>query len=146
MTKDDDVGTIEKQLGIPDRSGDACHRSDYRRETSFDIVSSALTKTHQKALVEVEVILGDRKYVNAEVPRAIADRFRLTVFKVTSQFSMTESLRVGYQKTCGNYAVSVELYRQHEMLPNVAASTLGAGSCSASSASTLAKCGFPSGN
>lgn len=43
-----------------------------RRHIWLDIVSSAVTKTHQKSLL-VEVILGERKYVNVEVPRAIAD-------------------------------------------------------------------------
>ena len=38
----------------------------------MDIVSSALAKTHQKDLL-IEVILGERKYVNVEVPNAIAD-------------------------------------------------------------------------
>jgi hypothetical protein len=82
-TKDEDVRTIEKLLGIPERSigaplwvsGDTRHCSKCGRETNWlDIVSSALTKTHQKALL-VEVILGDRKYVNVEVPHAIADLF-----------------------------------------------------------------------
>ena len=54
-------------------SGDRRNCLKCGRETSWlDIVSSALTKTHQKALL-AEVILGERKYVNVEVPRAIAD-------------------------------------------------------------------------
>ena len=81
VTKDEDVRTIEKLLGIPEKSigaplwvsGDTRHCPKCGRETNWlDIVSSALTKTHQKALL-VEVILGERKYVNVEVPRAIAD-------------------------------------------------------------------------
>jgi hypothetical protein len=81
VTKDEDVRTIEKLLAIPEKSigaplwvsGDTRHCPKCGRETSWlDIVSSALTKTHQKALL-VEVILGERKYVNVEVPRAIAD-------------------------------------------------------------------------
>jgi hypothetical protein len=81
VTKDEDVRTIEKVLGIPERSigaplwvsGDTRHCPKCGRETNWlDIVSSALTKTHQKALL-VEVILGERKYVNVEVPDAIAD-------------------------------------------------------------------------
>jgi hypothetical protein len=36
------------------------------------LVSSALAKTHQKSPL-VEVVLGERKYVNVEVPSAIAD-------------------------------------------------------------------------
>ena len=38
----------------------------------LDIFSFALTKQHQKSLL-VQVILGEHKYVNVEVPRAIAD-------------------------------------------------------------------------
>jgi hypothetical protein len=81
VTKDEDVRTIEKLLGIPDKSigaplwvsGDTRQCPKCGRETNWlDIVSSAVTKTHQKALL-VEVILGERKYVNVEVPRAIAD-------------------------------------------------------------------------
>jgi hypothetical protein len=81
VTKDEDVRTIEKLLGIPDRSigaplwvsGDTRHCPKCQRETNWlDIVSSALTKTHQKKLL-IEVILGERKYINVEVPNAIAD-------------------------------------------------------------------------
>jgi hypothetical protein len=81
ITKDEDVRTIEKLLGIPDRSiggplwvsGDRRNCPKGGRETNWlDIVSSAVTKTHQKALL-VEVILGERKYVNVQVPRATAD-------------------------------------------------------------------------
>ena len=81
VTKDEDVRTIETLLGIPEKSigaplwvsGDTHQCPKCGRETNWlDIVSSALTKTHQKALL-VEVILGERKYVNVEVPRAIAD-------------------------------------------------------------------------
>lgn len=81
VTKDEDVRTIETLLGIPERSigtplwvsGDTRNCPKWERETNWlDIVSSGLTKVHQKALL-VEVILGERKYVNVEVPRAIAD-------------------------------------------------------------------------
>jgi hypothetical protein len=81
VTKEADVRAIEKLLGIPEGSigaplwvsGDTRNCMKCGRETNWlDIVSSALTKTHQKALL-VEVILGERKYVNVEVPRAIAD-------------------------------------------------------------------------
>jgi hypothetical protein len=81
VTKDEDVRTIEKRLGIPEKSigaplwvsGDSRNCPKCGRETNWlDIVTSALTKSHQKALL-VEVILGERKYVNVEVPRAIAD-------------------------------------------------------------------------
>jgi len=81
VTNDEDIRTIEKLLGIPEKSigaplwvsGDTRQCQKCGRETNWlDIVSSALTKTHQRALL-VEVILGERKYVNVEVPRAIAD-------------------------------------------------------------------------
>jgi hypothetical protein len=81
VTKDEDVRTIEKLLEMPDRSigaplwvsGDTRNCPKCGRETNWlDIVSSALSRTHQRKLL-VEVILGDRKYVNTEVPRAIAD-------------------------------------------------------------------------
>jgi hypothetical protein len=81
VTTDEDVRTIEKLLGIPEKSigaplwvsGDTRHCPHCGRETNWlDIVSSALAKTHQRSLL-VQVILGDRKYVNVEAPRAIAD-------------------------------------------------------------------------
>jgi hypothetical protein len=81
VTSDQDVRTIENLLDIPPKSigaplwvsGDTRNCPQCGRETSWlDIVSSALAKTHQRALL-VEVILGERKYVNVEVPRAIAD-------------------------------------------------------------------------
>jgi hypothetical protein len=81
VTTDADVRMIEQLLGIPENSigaplwvsGDTRHCPQCQRETNWlDIVSSALTKVHRKALL-VEVILGERKYVNVEVPRAIAD-------------------------------------------------------------------------
>ena len=78
VTKDD---PIEELLDIPNKrvgaplwvSCDMRRCPKCERETNWlDIVSSALTKTHQKKLL-VEVILGERKYVNVEVPNAIAD-------------------------------------------------------------------------
>jgi hypothetical protein len=81
VTTEEDVRTIEKILGIPDKSigaplwvsGDTRHCPKCGRESNWlDIVGSALTKVHQKQLL-VEVILGERKYVNVEVPHAIAD-------------------------------------------------------------------------
>jgi hypothetical protein len=81
VTRDEDVRAIERVLGIPENSigaplwvsGDTRDCPKCGRETNWlDIVTSALGKTHQKALL-VEVILGDRKYVNVEAPHAIAD-------------------------------------------------------------------------
>ncbi|HEX4136922.1 MAG TPA: hypothetical protein VHY84_20090 [Bryobacteraceae bacterium] len=81
VTKDEDVRAVERILGIPERSigaplwvsGDTPNCPKCGREFNWlDIVGSALAKVHQKALM-VEVILGDRKYVNVEAPHAIAD-------------------------------------------------------------------------
>jgi hypothetical protein len=81
VTTDEDVRAIEKILGIPDKSigaplwvsGDTRYCPKCGRESNWlDIVGSALKKVHGKELL-VEVILGDRKYVNVEVPHAIAD-------------------------------------------------------------------------
>jgi hypothetical protein len=81
VTTDQDVRTIEKLLNIPPKgigaplwvSGDTRNCAKCGRETNWlDIVSSALATTHQRALL-VEVILGERKYVNVEVPRAISN-------------------------------------------------------------------------
>ncbi|MFI7604669.1 hypothetical protein ACIBTV_06050 [Micromonospora sp. NPDC049366] len=78
-TPEADVRRLEKLLGIPPRSigaplwvsGDApdCPKCG-RRVTWYDIVSSALDGVHDRAMIAM-VILGDRKYVNTEVPAAI---------------------------------------------------------------------------
>ena len=81
VTTDEDVRSIEKILEIPPKSigaplwvsGDTRNCPKCGRETNWlDIVTSALATTHQRARL-VEVILGDRKYVNTEVPHAIAN-------------------------------------------------------------------------
>jgi hypothetical protein len=81
VTTDEDVRTIEKILEIPLKSigaplwvsGDTRNCPKCGRETNWlDIVTSALATTHQRGRL-VEVILGDRKYVNVEVPHAIAN-------------------------------------------------------------------------
>lgn len=81
VTTDGDVRAIERLLGMKPKtigaplwvSGDTRHCRQCDRETNWlDIVSSALTKVHGKELL-VKVILGERKYVNVETPRAIAD-------------------------------------------------------------------------
>ncbi|MBM7491905.1 hypothetical protein JOD64_003127 [Micromonospora luteifusca] len=79
-TPDSDVRRLEKLLGMPARtigaplwvSGDEpdCPKCG-RRVTWFDIVSSALSGLHDKAMIAT-VILGERKYVNTEIPDAIA--------------------------------------------------------------------------
>jgi hypothetical protein len=81
VTSNSDVRAIEKLLGMEAGtigaplwvSGDTrrCKKCD--RETNWlDIVASGVARQHNKELL-VKVILGDKKYVNVETPRAIAD-------------------------------------------------------------------------
>lgn len=81
VTRDEDVREIEKLLGIEPStigaplwvSGDTRHCPKCDRETNWlDIVSSALSDVHSRKML-AQVILGDRKFVNIEAPRAIAD-------------------------------------------------------------------------
>jgi len=83
VTADQDVRVIERLLGMEPKtigaplwvSGDTRHCSKCGRETNWlDIVGSALAKAHNKELL-AKVILGEKKYVNTEAPRAIADLF-----------------------------------------------------------------------
>lgn len=80
VTTDADVRRLEELLDIPDGaigaplwvSGDepdcpACGR----RMSWLDIVASAVDGVHARAMV-AKVILGSQKFVNTEVPRAIA--------------------------------------------------------------------------
>ncbi|WP_433389160.1 hypothetical protein [Micromonospora sp. KLBMP9576] len=79
-TPESDVRRIEKLLGMPLRSigaplwvsGDEpdCPKCG-RRVNWYDIVSSALSGVHDRLMIAT-VILGDRRYVNTEVPDAIA--------------------------------------------------------------------------
>lgn len=81
VTSHEDVRTIERLLGMEPKtigaplwvSGDTRHCPKCGRETNWlDIVASALSQVHRKELL-VKVILGEKKYVNVEAPRAIAD-------------------------------------------------------------------------
>lgn len=81
VTTDEDIREIERILGMKPRtigaplwvSGDTRRCSSCGRETNWlDIVTSALAHAHGRELL-VRVILGERKYVNTEVPRAISD-------------------------------------------------------------------------
>ena len=81
VTSDEDVRAIEKLLGMAGRtigaplwvSGDTRHCKKCKRETNWlDIVASGLAREHSAAMI-AEVILGDRKFVNVEAPKAIAD-------------------------------------------------------------------------
>ena len=103
VTADADVRAIEKLLGIDPKaigaplwvSGDTRNCPKCGRETNWlDIVSSAVTKAHDKALI-VKVILGEQKFVNVEVPRAIAD---LSCFKCKSPITDLRSFK------CHNWA------------------------------------------
>ncbi|MGC4807930.1 hypothetical protein [Micromonospora sp. DT233] len=79
VTSDHDVRRIEKLLGMPAGSigaplwvsGDEpdCPKCA-RRVTWLDIVSSALHGVHDPAMI-ARVMLGERRYVNTEVPAAI---------------------------------------------------------------------------
>ncbi len=106
VTAEQDVRAIEKLLGIPLKtigaplwvSGDTkrCPKCD--RETNWlDIVSSALTRVHSKDLL-VKVILGDKKFVNVENPRAIAD---LVCFKCKAPILDLRSFK------CHNWAYAM---------------------------------------
>ncbi len=83
VTSHEDVRTIERLLGMKPRtigaplwvSGDTRQCPQCGRETNWlDIVASALTQVHAKALL-VKVILGDKKYINVEAPHAIQNLF-----------------------------------------------------------------------
>ena len=79
VTRDDDVRAIERLLGMEPKtigaplwvSGDQRQCPKCSREISWlDIVSSALDRVHDKRMI-AEVILGETRYVNVEVPDAI---------------------------------------------------------------------------
>ncbi|HEX4708666.1 MAG TPA: hypothetical protein VGK01_24325 [Candidatus Angelobacter sp.] len=103
ITSDQDVRAIERLLGMPPKtigaplwvSGDTRHCPKCARETNWlDIISSALAQVHGKELL-VRVILGDKKFVNTEAPRAIADLF---CFKCTTPIRDLRSFK------CHNWA------------------------------------------
>jgi len=81
VTTDADVREIERLLGMKPRtigaplwvSGDTRRCRKCGRETNWlDIVASGLAQVHRKEML-AQVILGTRKYVNTEAPRAIKD-------------------------------------------------------------------------
>ena len=83
VTSHEDVRKIEELLGMKPKtigaplwvSGDTRNCPHCGRETNWlDIVASALSQVHAKALLAT-VILGDKKYVNVEAPHAIQDLF-----------------------------------------------------------------------
>lgn len=79
LTKDEDVRAIEKLLGMPAKtigaplwvSGDTKACSKCSREINWlDIVSSAAGSIHSSKMI-AEIMLGEQKFVNTEVPHAI---------------------------------------------------------------------------
>lgn len=83
ITNDKDVREIERLLGMKPNtigaplwvSGDNKNCPNCGRETNWlDIVSSGLAKVHTKEII-ARVILGDKKFVNTETPKAIADLY-----------------------------------------------------------------------
>lgn len=80
VTSDDDVREIERVLGLPAKaigaplwvSGDSRNCKACGRETNWlDIVTSGLARAHSRQMI-ASVILGNQRFVNVEVPRAIA--------------------------------------------------------------------------
>ncbi|MCC9074417.1 hypothetical protein LNQ49_22750 [Flavobacterium sp. F-65] len=103
ITKEEDVRMIEKLLGMPDKtigaplwvSGDTKKCPKCRREINWlDIVSSAVGSIHAKEMI-AQVILGETKFVNVEVPRAIAN---LHCFKCKTAIENIRSFK------CHNWA------------------------------------------
>ena len=79
LTKEEDVRAIEKLLGMPANtigaplwvSGDRKTCAKCKREMNWlDIVSSSLKTVHSAKMI-AEVILGEQKFVNTEVPHSI---------------------------------------------------------------------------
>lgn len=79
LTPAEDVRAIEKLLGMPAKtigaplwvSGDRKTCTKCRRQVSWlDIVHSSLASVHSAKMI-AEVILGEQKFVNTEVPHAI---------------------------------------------------------------------------
>jgi hypothetical protein len=107
LTSDEDVREIERMLGIEQHaigaplwlSGDERHCPKCKRETSWlDIVSSALSDVHGKALI-VGVVLGEQKYVNVEAPSAIKG---LRCYQCETSIETMRSFK------CHNWAYAVE--------------------------------------
>jgi hypothetical protein len=80
LTRESDVRRIEELLGMPNEtigaplwvSGDRKLCQKCRREINWlDIVSSAIEEVHGREMI-ARVILGEQKFVNTEVPNAIA--------------------------------------------------------------------------
>jgi len=107
VTTDEDVRAIEQLLGVQPRtigaplwvSGDTRNCPKCRREINWlDIVDSALAKQHGKELL-VTVILGEKKFVNVEAPRAIEN---LVCYKCKEPIRDLRSFK------CHNWAYAFE--------------------------------------
>ena len=107
LTREADVRQIEKLLGMPSEtigaplwvSGDRKRCKKCRREVNWlDIVASALGQVHQREMI-ARVILGEQKFVNTEVPRAIAG---LKCFQCGTPFENLRSFK------CHNWAYAKE--------------------------------------
>jgi hypothetical protein len=103
MTTDEDVRAIERVLGMAPKtigaplwvSGDTRNCRKCGRETNWlDIITSGLAKQHSRDMIAT-VILGSRKFVNVEAPRAIAD---LVCFKCKTPIKDLRSFK------CHNWA------------------------------------------
>ena len=106
LTKEEDVRAIEKLLGMPRNtigaplwvSGDRKTCSKCKREMNWlDIVSSAANSKHSMQMI-AEVILGDKKFVNTEVPHAIEG---VQCFNCKTPFENLRSFK------CHNWAYAI---------------------------------------
>lgn len=111
VTRHEDVREIEKLLGMEPHtigaplwvSGDTRHCANCGRETNWlDIVASALSDAHSRRML-AQVILGDKKYVNVEAPRAIAD---LACFQCKTPVIDLRSFK------CHNWAYAIGALRE----------------------------------
>ncbi|MFI0429206.1 hypothetical protein [Mariniflexile sp. HMF6888] len=106
LTKEEDVRAIEKLLGMPTKtigaplwvSGDRKTCVKCKREVNWlDIVSSAASSIHSASMI-AQVILGEQKYVNTEVPHAIEG---LRCYNCGTSFKNLRSFK------CHNWAYAV---------------------------------------
>ncbi|HMK26026.1 MAG TPA: hypothetical protein VK483_08360 [Chitinophagaceae bacterium] len=111
ITIDEDVRKIEQLLGMPAKtigaplwvSGDHRTCPKCKRETNWlDIVSSATKQVHSGAMI-AKIVLGDKKYVNTEAPRAIAD---LNCFSCGTRIEGLRSFK------CHNWAYAIGKIRK----------------------------------
>lgn len=106
LTKEADVRKIEELMGMPQNtigaplwlSGDRKTCTKCRREMNWlDIVASAGASVHSMQMM-AEVILGDKKFVNTEVPHAIEG---VHCYKCKTAFKDLRSFK------CHNWAYAI---------------------------------------